>query len=171
MRATTVAAALALAIPVLGCGGGTKEETPPPAPVQQASPVAPVNARPVPTVTTKRNIVYVLDTVRTGGANLTVEGWAFLDTDPADKKKPLDARDSEIYVVLAPSAGAATMFRAKTVARPDISKAYGPNLDQSGFTATIPKASLTRGTYRVGIYVRLAGEEAVTFSDKLAVIN
>jgi hypothetical protein len=175
MRVRSMAAILAGLLPMAGCTGGNKgaDEGGAPAPAQGASvaTVVAASAQPVPSVTAKRNVVYVLDMARAEGPIVKVEGWAFLDTDPANPKKPLDARGSEIYVVLAPSAGAPSMYHTDRIARPDISKAYGPNLDDSGFRTAVAKGSLNRGTYRVGLYVRRDAEEALTFSDKLVTIN
>ncbi len=176
MRVRTIVVILAGAVPFAGCGVGSKE--PSPAPPAQTLPAgapaaAPVagGGQPVPAVTGKRGIVYVIDTIRSTGPDVVVEGWAFLDADPANPKKPLDARNSEIHVVLGPPNGAPAMFVTNKVRRPDITKVYGPNLDESGFSAVIPKASLGRGTYRIGLYVRRANEEALAFSDKTAVVD
>ena len=70
--------------------------------------------------------------------------------------RSLRFRIEKIYVVLK-SETATYVFDTILQKRPDVTAAYvesGLNLDNSGFIARIPKESIQKGIYRLGIYIK-----------------
>lgn len=94
------------------------------------------------------------------GVHITeVRGWAFIDGYSPD--------DGQTYIVLK-SDGTCYVLDTQVELRPDVTSAYSDsnlNLDSSGFVCNIPSRKIRSGEYVLGIYIRNADTEALTYSD------
>jgi len=162
---------LLVALSSVGCGRGaeTPRQTeaarpappttqPPPPLFSETLPAA--QAQPAPAVKGKRTIAFSVDAVRRKGQDAFVEGWAFID----DGK--LDARQTEIFVVLE-GGGASQMFLSTKVGRDDVATRFGNvNLVESGFAVHVPLQGLPKGSLPISLYVKAKGREALQFTGK-----
>jgi len=100
------------------------------------------------------------ETKKNGKQLIGVRGWAFI--------KGQTSENSRIYVVLK-SSDNVYVYDTLAQLRPDITKYFeadGENLDYSGFRALLPKGEIQDGTYRLGIYIKKDGVEALQYSGK-----
>lgn len=157
MRIASLAPLLAMAALVAGCG---KE-------------AASSRDRPADTVARTRlpaslratnDIEYFIDGFTETSGGIQVDGWAYIKT--------LDARDSEISIVLQSPDGAQDAFRTWKAPRLDVAQHFqNPNLVDSGFSAWIPRSLLAAGEYRVGVYIRRQQREAMEYTPRMLRIN
>ncbi len=93
-------------------------------------------------------------------AIVELRGWAFIPGE--------SATDRETFIALESKEGV-YIFDAQDLPRPDVTDAYGNsrlNLDMSGFLAFLPTATLPKGSYRIGIYIRKPDGEALVYTTR-----
>lgn len=118
---------------------------------------------PLPSINETNNIVHFIDRLADTPAGIEVQGWAFIDK--------ADANNAEVYVILKADDKQA-MFQTAKVVRGDVSKQFNnPGMDLSGFSALIKKGVMEKGRYRLGLYVKRQGQQALQFTDKLVTLN
>lgn len=111
-----------------------------------SGPVAIASAQPVD------HIRYVFDELKADGDNVYVRGWAFVPERAADS--------GEIHIVFQ-SADARRVYKALSVARPDVAAAFhDERVAQSGFRLVLPRRELPRDSLAVGVLFTRAGAPA-----------
>jgi hypothetical protein len=94
------------------------------------------------------------------GVHITeLRGWAFIDG--------CGPNDAQTFIVLK-SGGTCHVFDTQVELRPDVTSAYGDSnlgLDRSGFVCNVPSRKIGNGPYVIGIYIRNANTEALTYTD------
>jgi hypothetical protein len=128
------------------------------APAPAAAPAAAV----VPTQQTN-DITYNIEFVSETNAGTEIGGWAFIDK--------ADSAGSEIFVILKAGENQ-RMFPAAKGSRQDVSKYFkNPSLDDTGFSALIQKGAMTKGEYRIGLYIKRGTQQALEFTEKTVALN
>ncbi len=110
------------------------------------------------------NITYYIDILDNSGAELIIEGWAFpegVGTEGIAICPVLNA-EKETYV-----------FSSLTIKRPDLTAHFNNSfvLDEAGFRAIIPKALLSIGVFRIGLFISGNGLTALRYTDSAVQIT
>ena len=93
-----------------------------------------------------KNLDISVETVEDKGGIITVNGWAAIKNE--------DSVNASKYLVLQ-SQGKTYIFDTFSLwKRPDVTKVYKINRDDSGFNAFIPKDKMERGEYRLGLIIK-----------------
>ena len=105
-----------------------------------------------------QGVRYQLDVVNQDAHSFYVSGWA---------RAGGSTRGQQVEIVLLDQREA-RVFPAVSVVRADLdpSAATTPNLARTGFRALVPKQALPPGPYRLGILVRRAGREHLSYAPR-----
>ncbi len=109
------------------------------------------------------NIEVINNSIERGEDATEIKGWAFIDG--------IDATRNCIYLVLK-SENRIYFFDAVLYKRKEVTQHFhykGFNFDDSGFVSHVPRKSVEKGSYRVGIYIETPDRKELKFTDKTLV--
>lgn len=105
------------------------------------------------------NIESIKDIVEDNNSIREIQGWAFI--------AGRDSKGSKVYLVL--KSGKKThVFDTIVMQRPDVTRHFaetGLDLDSSGFVATIPRESIEKGKYMMGILIENDSAKALQYTN------
>jgi len=138
--------------------GGADTAAPPPSPPPRTLAAAELPAE-------TNNLRYFVDSVQPRIMGIEIVGWAFISTAQPS------AAGSDIFVVLE-SGGTERVFTATSVQRTDVAEYFkNPDVQGSGFSVLVPAGALSKGQYRLGLYVKRGQEQGLQFTDKTVTVD
>jgi len=114
--------------------------------------------------TETNNISWNLEKFNDENNFLNFYGWAYINQQSSD--------NYQISLVLA-SDKTNYLIPTVTIKRPDVTTYFKSAIsyDNSGFSSTVSKKDLTKGTYRLGIYIKKGKMGALKYTDQTISIN
>jgi len=108
----------------------------------------------------EKTVKYSVDLIEEQDGFIKIQGWSFLEG--------LYSNDIKHYILLRKD-DEVVVFDTVNIIRKDVTEAfknYGLNLDNSGFEARLPKDTMEKGNYQLGLYVVNGKEKGSIFTEQ-----